>query len=307
MYEAYVSEPDNIDIKRLIDLLPASIYMITAGTSTFKAGFTSTAEVLVIRSGTKVAKDIKQYFPGLESIIRVGTGLDNIDIEYCNAASIRVYNAPGANADAVAEYVVAAILFASRRLYLLNDKDVLAWNRRTFVGHGLGGRTIGIIGYGNIGRLLHQKLRALSCDIFMIYDPYQQDTVTDDPAVRFVEIEQLLHESDIVSLHLPLNDETHHFMNHERLLMLKEGAILVNAARGGIVDEKALLKILEHNDLIYIADTVENEPHVNPDLINHEQIIVTPHIASLTVDAERGMLRQAVGNYLKDRHDTTLD
>lgn len=297
MKELYVTEPDVIDMQEVKRLLPSGRFTVTSGQASFEPGFISPAQALLIRSNTTVDATIKQFFPQLRAVIRVGTGLDNVDVDFCRSEGIEVFNAAGANADAVAEYVTAMILYVKRGLHRLNPQDVASWNRFAFRGQGIAGQTVGIVGYGNIGKLLQQKLAGLGCTKFLVYDPYvPADMIAKADAVA-ASLPELLRQSDIISLHLPLLPETHHSINAEKLDMLKDGALLINAARGGIVDEAALL--VTNKDVTYVADTVENEPDVNPELLERENVIITPHIASLTADSERAMVRVALTNYLE--------
>lgn len=303
MKEAYVTEPEVIDLQQLRQLLPESSYSITAGKLELEESFKSGAQVLIIRSATNVTEEFVDHFPNLKAVVRIGTGLDNVDTDFCKTKGISVYNAPGANADAVAEYVTAIILYVRRKLHLLTKEDIQSWNRFKFTGQGLSGRTVGIIGYGNIGRLLHKKLQGLGCSSFLVYDPYLTEETAQKNNVDLVSLKKLLSESDIISLHLPLTNETKYLLNSKNLTAIKDGAILINASRGGVVEESAILSMIGKKDFTYAADTVEGEPHVNSELLHSDQIVVTPHIASLTTDSEEAMLRTAIENYIKGAND----
>jgi phosphoglycerate dehydrogenase-like enzyme len=297
MKEMYITEPNAIDIKAVKQLLPHGKFTLTLGNATFNHGFTSDAEALLIRSATTITSKIAVHFPRLRAIIRVGTGLDNIDTDFCKLANIKVFNAPGANANAVTEYVIAMILYVKRHLYLLNQKEVKAWNRFVFTGQGISEQIVGIIGFGNIGKLLHQKLVGLGCKKLLIYDPYISAEVIAEAGGTAGDLDTVFSRADVISLHLPLVPETRHIINAEKLQLLKPGALLINAARGGIVDESAVLSLPA--DKIYVADTVEGEPKVNLDLLEKRNIIITPHIASLTSSSEKAMLEAAIKNWLQ--------
>lgn len=163
-------------------------------------------------------------------------------------------------------------------------------------------QTVGIIGFGNIGRLLQHKLAGLGCKTFLLYDPYVAKDARLPDGARLVEFDDVLQQSDLISLHLPLLAETKHIIDSDRLNKIKKGAVLVNAARGGIVDEDALLSAIDTQDFMYVADTVEGEPQINPALLDHERVIVTPHIASLTEASERRMVTLALDNFLEARY-----
>jgi len=299
----YVAEPEVIDLDIARAALDNTQYTLISGSPDFSAGDPAACNAVLLRSGTHITNTILETMPKLEHVVRVGVGLDNIDLDFCQKHGIKVYNAPGANADAVAEYAVTVILLALRKLHLLTRADQEAWNRFKFNGHGIGSRVVGIVGFGHIGKLLYAKLRSLGCHDFIIYDPYATDTPADG---RTATLEELLAASDIVSLHLPLLPETTHIINAERLAMMKEGAILLNAARGGIVDEAAVMSRQQTKPLTYIADTVEGEPQVNPALFSSPDIIVTPHIASLTDEAEVSMVRVAIENLLAGKQAQIL-
>jgi (S)-sulfolactate dehydrogenase len=239
--------------------------------------------------------------PNLRHAVRVGTGLDNVDRVFCQQAGIAVYNAPGANADAVAEYVLTVALMALRNVHLIEQADIQTWNRFKFAGHGIAGRRVGIVGFGHIGKLLYQKLHGLGCRNFLLHDPYVHEAPAD---ATLIPLDGLLQHSDIISLHLPLMPQTQHCINAEKLAYLREHAILINASRGGVVDEAAVLARMQQLPFTYIADTVEGEPHVNPALLQNPNIIITPHIASLTDEAEAAMVRMAVQNLLDSKAAT---
>lgn len=263
-------------------------------------GDPSDVAAVFIRSRTKIDETIKTKFPNVRAIIRAGVGLDNVDVDFCRAEEITIHNAPRANSDAVAEYVVAMLLFTMRRLRTLKREDVRQWNRFAYVGESMSGQTVGIVGFGNVGRLVQQKLAGLGCSRFVVYDPFLPAGAVQGEGIEQVdELEQLLERSTMITLHMPLTDETRHMIGASQLARLQDGVILVNAARGGIVDELALLKILDDTSLTYVADTVENEPEVRPELLGREDIIVTPHMAGLTHEAERNIVVHALQSFLE--------
>lgn len=302
-FQIYVTEPDVIDLDVVREVMGSADYGLVAGSTDFTAGDASICDTVLIRSATHVDATTKEKMPNLQHVVRVGVGLDNVDLDFCEQNNIAVYNAPGANADAVAEYAVAVILLSLRKMHLLERSDLETWNRFKFSGQSIATRTVGIIGFGHIGQLLQQKLQALGCKDFLLYDPY----VTDAPdGTRMAELDELLSESDIISLHLPLVPATEHIINAGKLSLLKEGAILLNASRGGIVDEAAVVAALNDKQFTYIADAVEGEPQVNPALLDQPNILITPHIGSLTDDAEKAMVRVAMQNLIEGKKATVL-
>ncbi|HYH74362.1 MAG TPA: NAD(P)-dependent oxidoreductase [Candidatus Saccharimonadales bacterium] len=302
-FQIYVTEPEVIDLDVVREVLGGADYNLIAGSTDFSVGDASICNTVLIRSGTHVDATTKEKMPNLQHVVRVGVGLDNVDLAFCEQNGVAVYNAPGANAEAVAEYAVAVILLALRNIHLLERSDLETWNRFKFSGTSIASRTVGIVGFGHIGKLLFQKLQALGCKDFLLYDPY----VTEAPeGTRMAELDELLSESDVISLHLPLLPATEHIINAGKLSLLKENAILLNAARGGIVDEAAVVAALTDKQFTYIADAVEGEPQVNPALLDQPNILITPHIASLTDDAEKAMARVAVQNLVDGKQAAKL-
>lgn len=293
----YITEPDVINLEPVKGLL--SDYEIVKGDTSFSQP-PADCSVIVIRSATTIDASIKGKFPLLRHIVRVGVGVDNIDIEFCNKEGIAIYNAPGANADAVSDYVIAMMFVALRKINLLTPNDIESWNRFKFTGHNMSSRIIGIIGFGNIGKQIFRKLRGFGCKGFMVYDPFIKAEDMPEGVTYASSIDEVLKNSDIITLHVPLIPSTEYLINKKNLSLLKEGSILLNASRGGIVNEIDIVEYIQHNNIIYIADTVENEPHVAQSLLNNDQIIITPHMASLTSESEDEMIKVAFNNLLNN-------
>lgn len=296
----YVTEPDVIDVNAVASLLPAD-YEVISGNTSFKGDVPQQCSVLVIRSATTIDASIKEKFPELAHIIRIGTGVDTIDIDYCNREGISVYNAPGANADAVSDYVITMMFVALRKINLLTNEDVRSWNRFKFTGHSMSSRTIGIIGFGNIGKQIFNKLQGFNCKEFFVYDPFVKAEDMPAGVTHASSVEDVLKNSNVVTIHVPLIPSTKYLINKGNLHLLHKDTILLNASRGGIVNEHDVATYAHDNKLIYIADTVENEPDVAEILVNSKNIIVTPHIASLTSESEDNMLELAIENFLNNK------
>jgi D-3-phosphoglycerate dehydrogenase len=294
----YVTEPEDLDPIAIKETLAGTDWQPIAGDVAFTDSQAHPYEALLIRSNTKIDASITDYFPGVQHIVRAGVGLDNVDLDFCDKQSTKVYNAPGANADAVSDYTVGMMLFALRKLYKKHAEDVSSWNRFKFTGQNMANQTVGIVGFGNIGRLLHKKLRGFNCKQFLIYDPFLPKDLELEANMRVATFEEILRESTIISLHLPLTEQTKYLIGKHNLALIQENAIIINASRGGIVEETAVVAMLQSKDFVYIADAVEDEPEVNKDLLTHENIIITPHIGSLTDESEREMVRVALRNLL---------
>lgn len=245
---------------------------------------------LVVRNQTRVDGALLERLPRLEVVARAGVGLDNIDVPACSEAGVVVTYAPGENADSTAEHTLALALAAAHRVAEL-DRGVRRgeWDRRQ--GRELMGGTWGVIGFGRIGR----RVAALARGIGMT-------ALTADPAVgaaeaaaagaELVPLERLLAEALVVSLHVPLVDGAHHLIGAPQLSTMRREAILVNSARGGIVDETALTQALAAGEIAAAAlDVREQEPPDQPDpLARLEQVVLTPHVAALTAEAQERVL-----------------
>ncbi len=241
-------------------------------------------DAVIVRSATKVRKVAIDATDDLKIIVRAGVGLDNIDCDYADSKGIKVSNTPTASSAAVAELALAHMFALYRFLPQANitmrDGE---WNKKQYNGHELGGKTLGLIGFGNIGKTLAQKAIAFGMKV-IAYDPYVDETDLD---VEIVELNEILSNSDIISLHIPHTDETHYIIDAAALDKIKDSAILINCARGGVVDEDALLKALEEDKIAGAAvDSYEEEPTDNIDLVNNPRVSVTPHIGAATKEAQ---------------------
>jgi D-3-phosphoglycerate dehydrogenase len=250
-------------------------------------------EVLIVRSATKVTPDIIEAGTKLKIIGRAGTGLDNIDVKAAEAKGIKVINTPGANSISVAELTIGLMIACSRHIArgtidLKNGK----WTKKELEGHELFGRTVGIIGFGNIGREVAKRLLAFDMKI-LAYDPFVKET---EMNVKMVDLDTLYKESDYITIHVPLTPETKNLINKETISKMKDGVIIINAARGGIIDEEALYEALVSGK-VYAAglDVFEVEPptdELRQKLLALPNVVATPHIGASTFEAQErvGML-----------------
>ncbi len=233
-------------------------------------------EALIVRSRTKVTADIIAAGKRLKVIGRAGTGLDNIDLEAAQKANIVVLNAPGANANAVAELTVGFMIALARDLPQAAVSSTI-----TSYGTELAGKTLGLIGYGRIGRLVAHLALAFGMKV-LAYDIITPERV--EPGVRLVPLAELLQHADFVSLHTPLTSETRGLVDAELLEHCKPGSFLINTARAELVDEAAVLAALQSGRLKkYAADlSAERSP-----VRGHPQVLLTPHIGASTREAQR--------------------
>lgn len=261
------------------------------------------AQAIIVRNRTQVTQAMLDGAPDLRAVGRLGVGLDNIDLDACAARDVAVLPATGANSQSVAEYVLGMSMGLLRSGYWSNA-DMLSggWPRGTLgATTELGGKTLGLYGFGNIAQLLAQKARGLDMQI-AAFDPFLPDT---DPAWQGVErldADSIFSVPDVLSLHVPLTDQTRGLVNAVRLDQMKSSSVLVNTARGGVVDEQALANALCDGAIAGAAlDVFEVEP-MTTDSGKHfkdvPNLILTPHIAGVTADANTRVSHVTVQNVI---------
>lgn len=247
------------------------------------------ARAIVVRNRTQVRGALLGAAPKLCVVGRLGVGLDNIDMDACKARGIEVFPATGANNIAVAEYVIAAAMLLVRRAFASSAEVASGkWPRGALIGGEVYGRTLGLVGFGAIARETAARARALGMEI-AAYDPY---LAADDPnwrGVRNLPLHRLLAEADIVSLHTPLTKETRHMIGAPAIAEMKRSAVIINAARGGVIDEEALAAALRDGRLAGAAlDVFEEEPlgpAAGAKFEGLSNVILTPHIAGVTEES----------------------
>ncbi len=244
-------------------------------------------EALIIRSRTKVDREVIEKGAALKLIARPGTGLDNVDVDYAKSRGISVVNSPESLVEGVAEHVTLMMLAASRRLV---EADVSTkagrWEKNSLTGRELKGKTLGIVGLGRIGRRIAEIAGALGMSV-LVYDVVDipQDVV-DRLRCRVVGLDELFRSSDYVTLHVPLTDQTRHLVDSARLSEMKKGAILVNTSRGEVIDQAALVAALKEGMIGGAAlDVFEKEPPTG-EILTAPNAILTPHIGGQTAEAQ---------------------
>ena len=245
-------------------------------------------EVIVVRSRTKIVKELVEKAVKCQIIARVGVGLDNIDQDAAKAKNIRVINAVEGAITAVAELVVGLMLSMAREIPRA-DREIRNgnWIKKEMMGSELKGKYLGIIGLGNIGKRLGRLARALNMNIIG-YDTVPIDEeFSKEVGLMKSDLDTLLASSDYVSLHVPLLDSTKHMINAEKLGLMKKTAHIVNTSRGGVIDEEALYNTLKDGNLAGAAlDVFEVEPATGNKLINLPNFVATPHIGAQTKEAQ---------------------
>jgi D-3-phosphoglycerate dehydrogenase len=246
-------------------------------------------DVLVVRGRTKVTRNIIERGKRLKIIARAGSGLDNIDLKAAENQGITVLNTPEAPAYSVAELTIGLMLAVSRSIAFADHtmKDG-RWLKRELEGSLLKGKTLGLIGLGNIGAKVAAIAKSMGMKILITKRTRPSPETLRLLGAEFVPLGQLLRRSDVVSIHVPLTDQTAHMIGAEELSLMKDGAVLVNTARGGIVDENALVEALKSKKLGGAAlDVYEVEPPENLELLRIPNVVCTPHIGAQTCEAQK--------------------
>ncbi len=245
-------------------------------------------DAIIVRSKPKVTRRVIESAPKLKVIARAGVGLDNIDLDAAKERGIKVVNSPAASSRSVAELATALIFNVARKIAFADRKMREGiWAKKQCVGIELEGKTLGIVGFGRIGYQIAKIAKALGMKV-LLYDPYPNEERAKEVGGKFVDLETLLRESDVVTLHVPLVEATYHMINEERLKLMKKTAILINAARGAVVDTNALVKALQEGWIAGAGlDVYEEEPlPKNHPLTKLDNVVLTPHIGASTVEAQ---------------------
>ncbi len=248
-----------------------------------------TVECIVVRSNTKVRKpllDIAKKYGKLKLIIRAGVGMDNIDCAYATDCGISVHNTPHSSANAVAELTIGHMLSMARHIYHANvSMRQGLWLKKQYVGIELAGKQLGLIGFGRIAQSVAQKAIALGMKVSYYSIPVIKDAM---PECTYVTKEKLLKTSDFISLHIPHQKDEAPFISKKEFDVMKKGTYLINTARGGVVDEEALLNALDQGIVAMAAlDVYQDEPTKNARIYTHDLISLTPHIGASTFEAQQ--------------------
>lgn len=245
--------------------------------------------VLIVRSRTKVTKEILEAGKQLKLVGRAGAGLDNIDLEAAEKKGVKVLNTPEAPAEAVAELTIGLILALARSIPSA-DKAMKEgkWTKKDLMGWELKDKTLGTIGLGNIGKRVAKLARAFGMKILITKRTPPDPALLKELEAEFVSLHELLKQSDIITVHVPHTPQTHHMIGEKEFQLMKKGSYLINTARGAIVDEKALLEALQSQRLGGAAlDVYEVEPPTNWALMQLPNVVCTPHIGAQTEEAQK--------------------
>jgi D-3-phosphoglycerate dehydrogenase len=240
-------------------------------------------EVAVVRSRTKIRQPLIDVCPNLKLIVRGGVGLDTIDVEYARGKGITVKNTPLASSDSVAELAIGYMFMLARSLYKASSTmKAEKWEKKAFEGDEIGGKTLGLIGVGNIGKAVIRRAVALGMTV-VAYDPYVKEIA----GAKLVSLDELLAQADYISLHLPKTKESANLIGADQFAKMKTGVRIINCARGGIINEDALYEALTNGKVAAAAlDVFVEEPPTDWKLLKLENVIGSPHIGAATKEGQ---------------------
>lgn len=280
---------DSINEKGISDLKEvAEVTVATSITPEELVEVIKEYDAIVVRSRTKVTREVIEAGSKLKVIARAGVGVDNVDVQAATEKGIMVINAPESTSITVAEHSMGLMMSLARKISIA-DKSVKSgqWEKSKFMGIELNNKTLGIVGMGRIGSQVVIRAKAFNMEI-LVYDPYISKEAGAEMGVSVVDLETLLKESDVITIHVPLTPETRHLISTREMEIMKNTAFIINCARGGIVDEDALYYALK-NDIIGGAalDVFESEPPQESPLLELDNLLATPHIGASTAEAQR--------------------
>ena len=290
--------------ERGIALLRESGWEVTTPSAATLPSELANADALIVRSATKVTSALLEKAAKLRVIGRAGVGVDNVDVDAATHRGVLVMNTPGGNAVSVAEHTLALMLGLARAVPQANASTQAGkWEKSAFSGTELRGKTLGLVGLGRVGTEVARRARALEMNV-LAYDPYVTPAAAREVEVELVPLDELLKQSDMVSLHTSLSPATEKMINAAAIANMKKGAWLVNCARGELIEEAALAEALRSGHLKGAAlDTFAQEPPKNSPLIGLPNLIATPHIAGSTAEAQEEVgtaIAQQVRDYLTE-------
>lgn len=287
--------------REVFSKIPDVEYIDTFGNTDEEViNLTRDAEVILF-TVTDFNRNVISHLEKCRLMIRYGIGYDNIDLEAAKEKGIYVCNSPKYGVIDVAEHALSLILGTAKNLVSMNDRIRDGkWGAGKESGIRLSGKTLGFLGFGNIGRALCERTNALGMKP-LVYDPYVRDDVIEKYGAKKADLYFLLENSDFVTSHLPLNDETYHILGEKEFSFMKKSAILINTSRGGIVNENELIEALEKGEIKGAAlDVFEKEGEAfDRRLLNYKNVILTPHVAWNTPDAILNLHREVADNVLR--------
>jgi glyoxylate reductase len=262
---------------------------------------TDGADVLLSVLADPVTEPVFDACPDLEMVAQYAVGIDNIDLDAAQAHDVVVTHTPGVLTDATADFTWALLLAAARHVtaadQYVRDGRFERWETTLLLGTELADKTMGIVGLGRIGAAVARRALGFGMDVVYHNRERANPTVERQTGARYVTLDKLLANSDVVSLHCPLNEDSHHLIDAAALKRMKDTALLVNTARGAVVDAGALVDALETGEIAGAAlDVFEDEPDVHPGLLDRDHVVLAPHLGSATTETRRKMARMCAAS-----------
>lgn len=244
-------------------------------------------DAMIVRSGIKITKEVIDSARNLKLVVRAGVGYDNIDAEYAASKGVIVENTPFGNTNAAAEHTLTLLMMLSK--HILHSTIELKggiWNRKKYKATELKGKTLGIIGLGNVGKKVARVANVLEMDV-ICFDPFIDEATMNKMEIKKVEFDELIKTSDYITVHVPLTEKTKDLISEKEFSMMKDGVRILNVARGGVINEEALEKAIISGKVGAAAlDVYGSEPPICQSLIAHDKVICTPHLGASTVEAQ---------------------
>ncbi|AYO29796.1 MAG: hypothetical protein PWR06_1015 [Thermoanaerobacteraceae bacterium] len=246
-----------------------------------------------------LTRNVLEKAENLKAISKYGVGVDNIDLDYAKERGIKISRTVGANFNAVADFTVCLMLAVARKINVI-DRECRRNNWNKIMTMEIYGKTLGVVGTGNIGKGVIKRSKGFDMNI-LAYDVYPDEKFAKEYGVKYVSLEELYKNADVISLHVPLTEDTYKMIGKRELHMMKKNAILINTARGGLIDEEALYEALKEN-VIYGAgiDVFEHEPPTNKKLFELDNMVISSHNGASTYEAVDNMGLMAVENLVRD-------
>lgn len=246
-------------------------------------------DAMIVRSGFKITKDVIDASKKLKVIVRAGVGVDNIDLESAKEKGVAVENTPYGNINAAAEHTITLLLMLAKHvIHSHNELKKGVWNRK-HKGTELKEKTLGIIGFGKVGKKVAKVAAALEMKV-ICFDPFVKSEAMEKENIKKAELNEILQDSDYITVHVPLTKETKNMISKKEFSLMKKGVRILNIARGGVIDEEALEEAL-NNEIVSAAalDVYEQEPPMKRSLIENDKVICTPHLGASTKEAQENV------------------
>ncbi|MGF9826434.1 phosphoglycerate dehydrogenase, partial [Brevibacillus agri] len=291
MYKVLITDPlSEFGIQQLLDAEDVEVVRKTNLSPAELIEVIGDYDALLVRSQTQVTAEVLAAGKNLKAVGRAGVGVDNIDIAAATQAGIPVINAPDGNTISTAEHSFAMLMAVARNIPQAHKKLVDGtWDRKSFQGVELNKKVLGVIGMGRIGSEVAKRAKAFGMSV-MGYDPFMTEERAQKMGVIHATVDEICRQADFITVHTPLTKETRHIISTREFAKMKEGVRLINCARGGIIDEKALYEAITSGKVAGAAlDVFEEEPPVDNPLVGLPQVVTTPHLGASTVEAQENV------------------